>query len=130
MTIESALRSMIIADETVEGLTGSRVYPGWLPQSVTLPCITYTKVSGERGMNVSAPSGYAHPRFQVDTWATTYAGAKTLANAVRQALNGVTNTTISGVRIGSIVMLSERDDFETDTEIHRVSMDFSVWHDE
>jgi len=76
---------------------------------------------------LQGPSGFAHPRFQVDAWATTYTGAKTLADAIRGALDGYRGTA-SGTRIGSCLIDSERDIYESEIKIYRVSQDYIVWH--
>jgi len=125
-TIEKAIRSILIADTTVKAIT-TRCYPGVIPQSPTYPLIVYYKVTGMRDHHLQGPSGLAHPRFQVEAWATTYDAAKALANAIREALDGYSGTQ-GTVVIGSILIESERDVYEDAVSCHRVIMDFFVWH--
>jgi hypothetical protein len=127
-TIEKAIRSILIADTTVKAIT-TRCYPATLPQDPTYPLIVYYKVTGMRDHHLQGPSGLAHPRFQVEAWATTYDAAKALANAIREALDGYSGTQ-GTVRIGSILIESERDTYEDAVSCHRVIMDFYVWHSE
>lgn len=127
-TIEKAIRSILIADTAVKAIT-TRCYPGMIPQNPTYPLIAYFKVTGNRDHHLGGPSGLAHPRFQVEAWATTYDAAKALANAIREALDGYSGTQ-GTVVIGSILMESERDTYEDAVSCHRVIMDFYCWHSE
>jgi len=127
-TIEKAIRSILIADTAVKAIT-TRCYPGKIPQNPEYPLIVYYKVTGNRDHHLQGPSGLAHPRFQVEAWATTYDAAKALANAIRVALDGYKGT-VGAVAIGSILMEAERDTYEDVVSCHRVIMDFFVWHSE
>ncbi len=127
-TIEKAIRSILVNDSTVKAIT-TRCYPGKIPQDPTYPLIVYYKVTGMRDHHLQGPSGLAHPRFQVEAWATTYDAAKTLANAIRVALDGYKGTQ-GTVDIGSILMESERDTYEDAVLCHRVIMDWFIWHSE
>lgn len=127
-TIEKAIRSILIADTAVKAIT-TRCYPAKIPQDPTYPLILFFKVTGMRDHHLQGPSGLAHPRFQVEAWATTYDAAKALANAIREALDGYAGTQ-GAVVIGSILMESERDTYEDAVSCHRIIMDFFAWHSE
>ena len=127
--MEAAVRAILIADETVLGLVSSRIYPMKLPQGPTMPAITYSRISGPRIETMAGPSGMAFPRVQVDSWASTYAGVKALADAVRKALDGYRGTIVS-IRVGGIIMDGELDLYEPGVEEYRVTQDYIVWHDE
>ena len=126
--IEQALRAVLVADAGVLAIT-TRVYPNYIPQSPTWPLIVYQKISGPRDHDINGPTGKAHPRFQLESWAKTYDGAKSLANAVRLALDGNIFTE-GAVTIGSIVLQSEFDVYEPDVKCHKIVMDFNIWHTE
>jgi len=126
--IESALRSILINDATVKAIT-TRAYPVTIPQSPVYPLILYTKITGMRDHHLRGPSGHAHPRLQVESWSKTYSEAKYLAVAIREALDGYSGTA-SGVVIGSILIDSERDAYESEIKIYRTIMDFFIWHEE
>ena len=127
-TIEEAIHDILVADSSVKAIT-TRCYPSTLPQNPTYPLILYAKVTGERINDLSGPSGMAHPRFQIEAWAETYAAAKSLANAIRVCLNGYRGTS-GTVRIGSFLIQSERDIYEPEAACHRVVMDYAIWHNE
>lgn len=127
-TIEEAIHDILVTDSSVKAIT-TRCYPSTLPQNPTYPLILYAKVTGERINDLSGPSGMAHPRFQIEAWAETYAAAKSLANAIRVCLNGYRGTS-GTVWIGSFLIQSERDIYEPEAACHRVVMDYAIWHNE
>jgi hypothetical protein len=126
--IETELKYILVNDTTVKAIT-TRCYPVKLPQNPTYPLILYTKISGMRDHHLTGPSGHAHPRFQIEAWAETYAGAKTLSEAIRGALDGYTGTA-SSTKISSCLLDSERDVYESEIEVYRVIQDYLIWHDE
>lgn len=58
-------------------------------------------------------------RLQIDCFDSTYAAVITLAEAVKAAMkaSGITN-----------LLLMEQDQFDADALLHRVILDFSLWH--
>jgi len=80
-----------LADGTIGGLVGTRVYPAPPPQNATYPLITTQLISNVQFPHLRQQGpGLAEPRFQVDAWATTKAGAKALGRAIQQRLQGFT----------------------------------------
>lgn len=138
MTIESGLRALLIADAGVKALVADRVYPMPAPQNGQYPFLTWQRISGQRVFSMGGPSGLAEPRFQIDVWSANrenrpdgggpYAEARSIADAVRRALDGF-NGTLDGIR-ASAILLDERDLFENESGTTRVSMDFRIWHEE
>jgi len=126
--IESAIRYILVNDDTVKAIT-TRCYPVALPQSPQYPLILYTKITGMRDHHLQGPSGHAHPRLQIESWGESYSGAKTLATAIREALDGYSGI-VSGVSIGSILIDSERDIYEPELKIYRIVTDYFIWHEE
>ena len=126
--IEAAIRSILINDATVKAIT-TRCYPVTIPQSPTYPLILYTKITGMRDHHLQGPNGRAHPRFQIEAWSKTYTEAKTLADAIREALDGYSGTA-SSTKIGSCLIESERDIYESEIEVYRVIQDYFIWHEE
>ena len=132
--IGTAVRALLAADSGVSALVSTRIYAGPLPQNATLPAILYTTIDGVRDGPFDGPNGFVQSRLQVDCLgsAVDQGGileAKAVLKAVRQALNGYSGTT-DGVSIRSVHMDSERDLYEPETAVPRVSADFLIWHDE
>ena len=114
--------------------TTYRLYPGEIPQAIDLEAITYQRISGPRLDNLSTAPGLAYPRFQINSWATTYALAKALAKAVRQRLNSYTGV-IGAYTIRDCRLLDEADaiDLTAGTDQRRrygIRQDFEIWHSE
>lgn len=134
MSIETGLRSHLINDATVAGLVATsdsppahRVHPLRLPQGFALPAVSYQRVSADRRHTITdGPTGWAWTRFQVDCWANTYTSVRDLAEAVRQALDGYKGDIGGENHVGGIYIEGERDLFEEDLEIYRVSLDFLI----
>jgi hypothetical protein len=118
--LETSIFSTLTGASAVSAIVGTRVYPLVLPQKAALPAISYLRVSGAQELSLSGHSGLESPRIQIDCWATTYAQAKALSAAVQAAM-----LASSAFKVGSV---SDRDLFEDETNVFRVSIDFSVWH--
>jgi hypothetical protein len=129
--IESALRTRILGDAGISALIGTRIFPLILPQATSFPALTYQRISGERMHSHDGPSGLAGPRIQIDTWATSYIGAKQLADLIRQRIDGFKGT-VGSDEIEGIFMDTEREFYEDGDllKLFRVSMDFFVYYDE
>lgn len=128
MTIEKDIYYILTNNAAVSALVSNRVYPLLLPQRWTLPAITYQRVSGDRAANYSGASGRARPRFQIDCWADDYDGAKDLADKVRLCLDGYKGDINTETDVGGIHLEGDRDIYEDNTDIVRVTMDFMIAH--
>jgi len=134
VTVEVALRNIMVNDADVSAEVGSRVYPLILPQGWTSPAITYQRVSGQRTETIGGtPPGRAHPRFQVDVRSReSYADVVRIGNKVRKALDrfvGTENSTRLSITIQQDQDMP--DDLEDDKiQIFRRMLEFRVSYDE
>lgn len=128
MSIETELRDKLLADGTVSGLVGTRIYPVVLPQGVTYPAIAYSRVSGERLHHLGGASGRGLPRISFSMWGRTYTEAYSVADAVRHVLDGFNGllTTIKA----SVLIENEMDDYDDTVQKHRVNQDYFANHRE
>lgn len=126
MTFEEAIASILKSDSGVSAIT-TRCYPLTIPQDPTYPLIVYYLIGGKPDNTLTDASGLTHSRVQIDALAPTYASAKTLAEAITDALNAKTYT-VSNVKIGSIVKQSERDAYEDEVVAYRIILDFTMWY--
>jgi len=125
--LESAVFTLL---GTVPG--AGTVFGLMAPQTARPPFVIYQRISGERFASLTGPSGLAQARIQVDTYDPTFEGAKTIAAAIRQALDGYSGT-VAGVRIGGVSKLSDNPDqveAETDPKSFRCSQDFLFTYEE
>lgn len=134
--IEAAVRSLLVGDPVVYGLVGQRIYSGTMPQAPTLPLVTLTKIDKTTGLTVDgAAAGPSRIRIQVDCWDDDLDGVRTLARAVNGAddestrgpLHGFAGLTPQGTVLKLVELLVERStQFESETELYRVSADFAA----
>jgi len=127
--LETVLQARLSTFAGLMPLVGPRVYPLRLPQTATMPAVTYQRIDGPRESGIAGEHGMAHPRIQVDSWALTYGGAKAVAEQVRAALQRWSDATTTPVVLDSFIG-GEIDIYESDVELNRVSMDFIIWHRE
>lgn len=119
--IDERLAAYLLAAPLSSPLVSDRVYPSRLPQSVTLPALTYRQVSGPRDYTHDGPSGLVNSRYQVTCWAESTLSAKQLADLVRQDLDA------SGRQIGDRLMLQNQVDiYEPETQTDTVVLDFMI----
>lgn len=132
--IEGAIYYLLAADATVSGLVGTRIYPNLVPQAASLPAITYQQISGVREHTADGADGIVESRFQINCWASTYTGAKSLSDAVRKELDGYKGTV--GSRNILFCFLADEDDMpqiapETDVlQRYGKRLDFIFMYDE
>jgi len=122
-SVRAALYSYLSSDAGIQALIGSpaAVFPLKLPQNHTRPAIVYRRLSArghqapeELGHvhDLSGSAGYALALFRFDCLADKYSTADALAEAVRQALDGLDQATVAGVRIHAALIDDELDDFD------------------
>lgn len=129
MSIASDIRTFLLADATLGGLVGTRVYPVKLPQDPTVPAMTYQWISGERHHAASGAVGLASPRIQFDCWAKTYLEAESMLEALRKRLDGFSGTA-GASKIQGAFFETERDSYEDASRLYGRSADFFVWYGE
>jgi hypothetical protein len=112
----------LLADATIAGLVGQRIDWGLRPQAKALPAITLTLVPTPRDYHMGGAQKTQQHFVQIDCWASKYADAESLRQAVIAELEPA-----SGSFQGSFVQRDQDMPERTDTvEIHRASLDFKV----
>jgi hypothetical protein len=137
VSIEGAIYDHLRKDGPVAATVSSRVYPvASVPQSASLPYISFQKVDAIYERYQGGGSNLAHARFQVDSWTTDQKGASDLGKVVRDALDNYSGTMGEGAdatTVEAIFLESERDEFApptdaSETAVHRVSQDYVIWY--
>ena len=126
-TIEKAINSILVNNAGVSAITGGRCYPVTLPQDPTFPLNLYIHISGSAENQLRGSAGQAHRRYQIESWASTYASAKSLSKAVFDALNNYSGT-VGTVVVSSILIVNENEVYESVIKTYRVMQDYMVWH--
>ena len=120
---EKLVYALLANAATITAFTSAHIYPVLLPQGLAaaFPALTYQRISGGRVYSLSGYADLQHCRIQIDCWATSYGTVKELAYTVQTVMVG-SNTFKAVIEDRPIDM------YDDETEIHRVSMDFSLWH--
>lgn len=105
----------------------SRIYPVLLPQKVTLPAVTYTRLATPR-LHEFEKSLLPHPTFQFDCWAESYSRAKDVAEEVVSALD-IYRGAMGDYTVEASIVDSERDAYDAATGIHHVMVDVEIWYE-
>ena len=128
MDMQGALRARLLATPQVTALVAQRV--DWVirPQTAALPAVTLQTISGDRPQTHAGFEEMRTARVQCDVWATTYASARAITEAIVRALAPKAES--NGVRFGRMFFEGDRDLLDTTatTPIHRTSLDLIVWH--
>lgn len=117
--IDEAVRAVLLANPTVYGLVGTRIYPLQLPLDCTFPALTYSFPS-DNYKRVARPA-----RLQIDCWAEDFTECKNLKNAVETALDGYSGT-VSGINIEGIFPISHYDMPVDETGLFHIPYDFKI----
>ena len=117
-----------IAAALLSGVAGGRVYPVMRPQAGTLPAVVTTLISlvPDGVLDQSAGPNLYRARIQADCFEGTFAGLKTLVDAVRAAVHLKSGTYASKVVVASLFDIAGPDDLDLDTGVYSQSVDFLI----
>ena len=129
MTIESALYSRLSTEATdLYALVAARVYPVRFPQNPTFPCVTWQRIFAGRENAMGSDAPPVRVRIQVDGWAETFDGVRSLAEALRERLQ---RWRLSGAdTVQDTFLISEHDEYDDEAEIYRVMFEIELIYDE
>ena len=129
LTIAAGLEAALKAHAGTAALVGTRVTQFILGEGMTLPALTYQRISLTPEEAFGTSEGATSERWQVTAWATTGAGAQALADQVLACLNGYTGKLGGATGIQCTVMLITMRDLEDPvTGWVQIPIDFEVWH--
>lgn len=139
--IEDRLAQWVALVPGVIQNAGGRVYPfGEVPQGTAWPFVTYYRVSGSRLRHLKGPAGVSHPMIQIGCHAKTYKQARTLADALRVAMDDFGRGDMGGLFVQSMITGPDRDYGPKDEDLDPphgdvraqccVSFDVTIWFEE
>jgi len=124
--IEVALKTRLGSFAGLTALVGAKVFPaGVAQQGAVFPYCTYMRVSSERDPMMGVDSGLVRGRYNVTSFADTYAGVKAIAEQVRLALARY-RATVGGVEIQDIYIENEADFYDDNVQAFYIASDFEV----
>lgn len=131
MTLETDLRTYILADATVAGLIAARLYPDKLPQNATLPAVVYQEVSSVPIDHVHGAEGrLMRSRYQFTVWASTRAVAKSIDEAIRVRIDGTGRSTMGSTAMHAILRQERVSGWDYDADDDHVATDYYIWYRE
>lgn len=127
--IEQDMRTYLLAQPSVTALIATRLYPIRLPQGVTLPAVTYQRITRTATVTHDGAADLGRAGIQIDCWADTYAGMVALAKAIRAALSGYRGSMgTNGATAARVV--NEIDFSEPEPAMWRRVIEIVLWHRE
>ena len=131
----SALRSYLLADETISGLVGvQRIYCGMAPKDVISPYVIIQGIYGAERYGIASLDGQDEEAWQIDVWSTDYGICDTLRLAIRSRINGKFGVKFGDYAIHSVTEEDHRETAEpegdgSETVWYRSSADYTIIRD-
>lgn len=108
---EAAIRSALVADNSVAAVLGTRIYPVIAPASAAAPFATYRRSAVQRQQSLSGPTGVTTVVLSLDLYAETYEAVRDLADKCRLTLDGWGGTSPESVVVNNVSLDNEADGF-------------------
>jgi hypothetical protein len=128
--IRPALRSFLLGYSPISSLVGERVFPIKLPQGTTADSIVYNRISGVGDYHLQGLSGFANNRIQIDAWASTADKATTLADLIRDRIDGyrgeMGTDSPPSITVHGVFMAGQMEDYDDEAKLHRMSRDYFI----
>lgn len=128
--IRPALRSFLLGSPEIAAVVVARIYPGMLPQGTTGTSVVYNRVSGAGDYHMQGLSGFAKHRFQIDAWAPTAEVASSLADLIRDRIDGYQGPMGADspptIEVQGVFMVDQREDYDDAAKLHRMSRDYFI----
>ena len=123
--IDSNLRTWLLSQSTITDIT-SNVYPLRLPQTkFSETSIVYNLIDDFPGLNVGSVAQISEATIQLDVYAPSYSGARTLTNELITILNGY-HGPLASLEASMIVVKNIRNVYEEDLKLYRATIDINV----
>jgi hypothetical protein len=132
MSIEIELRTMILEDDAVEALVGTRVFPALRIEDTALPAVVYTTTRSDAEQALAEQTTLSKSTIRYECIATSLAVSRQVAEAVRQSIAGITGTVgdIERVAVRFITLEDNAiDPFDGSGDpLFSTSIEFEVFH--
>jgi|CZCB01.1.fsa_nt_gi hypothetical protein len=126
MLIQTKIRQYLSTKTALVELVGTRIYPGYLPDSVVYPAISYSRVSNVRPRVKDGHIKEARPRFQFDVWAESYLEAGEIERHLIAALDNL--TIVDGVFHSEYA--GGHEVFEQEVKLHHFIVEYFILYKE
>lgn len=130
MNGHKAIAARLLAYSGLTALVGTRITPDIVTQPATYPAVCYNLIHGTTELGSTTNPGLAMGLFQVNSFAKTRLGARTVAAQVRAALDRWRSTTSGGVTVDECLFVSDMDLFNSTAEVYFVAADYRLFYRE
>lgn len=101
--IEDKMVDLLLADAGVAAIAGDRVFPVVVRQTTAFPSVIYRRLpGGERTYSLAGRGGMTTVTVALYGWATSYTTARSLADAIRDALDAYTSNGSTDIQLASV----------------------------
>lgn len=127
--IETRIVALLNANATLAAGLQGRIFPVAIRQESGLPALTYARTASQRAYTFAGGS-HTTTQLALTVWASEYAQARTLADAVRQTLDAYTEPddlpTPSGLLLAAID--DGADEYEPTLDVFGCTLQLTVQH--
>ena len=133
--LKKAFRAHLLSKTDVTDFIGQRLYYQTAPTGQGFPRLIYNRVANDHVQHQQSAAGISVALIQLDSWSDDSLEAADLAEACRQALDGLVQQALSSVFFHAIRLEDERD-FDvppvdnSETSLVRISQDYRITHRE
>lgn len=131
--IWQALPHFLLADVTLNGLIGGKLFVMRIPQSETLPAITYQDISTVTTQAHGEASALPRIRFQFTIHAGSVSAATAICQALKNRLDGYRGAMGTGAyqtEVDAVLFKNQITDDDTETGIIRRLQDYVIQYKE
>lgn len=115
--IWKALPYFLIADTSLNNLVGSKIFPMRIPQSETLPAITFQDISTVATQAHGEPSVLPRIRFQFTIHSGTIVSIQAVAKALKTRLDGYRGSMGTGTYVTEVTAILFKNELSNDDPI-------------
>ena len=132
MGLETQIYTQLADTSTLTDEVGTRIYRYRRNRGSAFPAVTFERIETTTENHSTGATVTEHCRVEVDSWAEDMDTCRTVADAVKTALSGWSNTggtpSISMSHIQSDIDMTEEPNDGTDVLLHRISQDYELWY--
>jgi hypothetical protein len=132
-SIWEALPHFLISDTALEDLVEDKIYPMRLPQTTTLPAITYQDISTISTQAHGERSALPRKRFQFTIYGGTISSVDAIAKALKDRLDGYRGDMGEDdflTEVDACLFKNEISDDDTETGIMKRLQDYVIQYKE
>lgn len=119
--LETDLRTYLLTLDSLKDYIGTRIYPGWIPKNATMPSVAFLGVSRPSHHDIEV----AYPRIQFSIFSARYIEAKEITSELRGILQRFKGR-MGETNIIQIVYENEYENYESDTGLYHIAIDFKI----